>query len=130
MPIDYKYDFDSNTVRMRAVGEISTADIIAYVSDVLADEGVQPGFIELVNMESVKDLTVNYISVSPLKDMWTRYLNKGCIATIVYAPSDIGYGTCRMIQAVVGFGEEDIGDRFVVVRTQEEMDAKLASLRT
>ncbi len=130
MPIDYQYKFDSNTVEMRAVGEITTADIIAYVSEVVADERVQPEFIELIDMDSVKDLIVSYISISPLKDMWTQYLKKGCIATIVYAPSDLSYGTCRMIQAVIGLGIEDTTDLFVIVRSQEEMDAKLASLRS
>jgi|GEM_PF-3148727 len=130
MSIDYKYDFDSNTVRMRAVGEITMGEITTYVSGVLADERVLPDFIELVDMEAVKDLTVNYNSVGPLKDLWMKYLSKGCLATIIYAPSNISYGTSRMIQTVVGLEAEGLSDRFFVVRTQEEVDAKLASLRT
>ena len=129
MPFAYQYDAGSNVVRARLSGEINMAELVSYLSQVLGDEDIRSGFIEVVDFECVEDLTIRYSSVGPLRGIWKQYLQKGCTATIAYAPTDISYGTCRMMQTIIGFDVEDITENFVVVRTKEEIEEKLLELR-
>jgi hypothetical protein len=48
-------------------------------------------------------------------------MKKGCKAVAIYAPTDLSFGTFRMLQTTVSMRHEVAEDLFVVVRSNEEL---------
>ncbi len=46
MPLTYRYDKENRTVETEASGVITTGEMLSYVKSVIADDRVEPGFIE------------------------------------------------------------------------------------
>lgn len=129
MTIAYQYNADTNIVDTTFTGIVSAKELLEYLNGVLADEFVKPDFIEIVNMEAVQGLKVRYSETSPFEDIWSKFRDKGCAATIIYAPNDKSFRTLRMIQSVVDFKDQNTPQQFIVVRTKEEITKHLDSLR-
>lgn len=53
--------------------------------------------------------------------IWEEYMKKGCKAVVIYAPTDLSFGTFRMLQTTVSMRHEVAEDLFVVVRSNEEL---------
>jgi len=130
MPLTYRYNQESRTVETEATGVVTTGDMLTYVKSILADDRVQPGFIEIADFEPVEDLVVKYSEIEPFKALWRSYVQKGCRATIIIAPTDLSFGTLRMLQTVIGLGQKDAVNRFIVIRSRDELESTLQVLRT
>jgi hypothetical protein len=130
MPLTYRYDQENRTVETEATGVITTGEMLSYVKSVIADDRVEPGFIEIVDFGPVEDMVVKYTEIEPFKALWIEYLQKGCRATILLAPTDMSYGTLRMLQTVIGLSQEEAANRFMIVRSRDELEASLKTLRT
>jgi hypothetical protein len=130
MPLTYRYDKENRTVETEATGVITTGELLSYVKSVIADDRVKPGFIEIVDFGPVEDMVVKYTEIEPFKALWIEYLQKGCRATILLAATDMSYGTLRMLQTVIGLSQEEAANRFMVVRSRDELEASLKTLRT
>jgi len=126
--IAYVYDAQRNLVRARAEGLVRAGDLLAYVRSVLGDDAIRPGFVELVDFGPVEDLVVSYSQLSPFRQVWRKYLAKGVRATILYAPGEASYGICRMFQSVIDPEGDLATGPFGIVRTPQEMGARLAEL--
>jgi len=61
----------------------------------------------------------------PFTYQWESYQAKGCKATLIYAPTDISFGTFRMLQTVISLRQEVDEDRFIVVRSKDELQEQL-----
>ena len=125
MPITYDYIAESKQVRAIASGIISVTDILTYLNEVLTDPRIAEGFVEVVNFEAIEDLVLRYAELAPFKQVWSEYQKKGCAAVILYAPTDLSFGSLRMVQAVIQLSDENVADHFVVVRTKEELQSEL-----
>lgn len=51
-------------------------------------------------------------------------MKKGCKAVVIYAPTNLSYGTFRMLQTVVAMSYDLAEDLFMVVRSKDELDNK------
>jgi hypothetical protein len=128
MPITYKYDIDSNTVHTRASGKVKTADLRDYVTKILEDTRIKKGFIEVADFETVTDLVVAYSEVNQFPFVWGKYMEKGCKAVLIYAPTNLTYGIFRMLQTVINLRHESADDLFMVFRSKEELESKLIEM--
>lgn len=130
MSISYDYDVEKNIIRVKAKGVISTDDILNYVTTIIKNKNIKKGFVEIVDIESVEDFTLRYSDTTIFSDVWIKYMEKGCIGTIIYAPNDLGFGVMRMLQATILRSEEAEKISFNVVRTKEDIYKYLKQIRT
>ena len=128
MPITYQYESDANIVRAKATETITTKEILDYVTNITEDVTIESGFVEVVDMELVKDLVVTYSELGPFPNIWEKFMEKGCKATVIYAPTDLSYGTIRMLQTFIATNHELAEDLFIVVRSKEELENKLKEI--
>ena len=128
MPITYKYDIETNTVRTRASGKVKTADLRDYATKILEDTRIKKGFIEVADFETVTDLVVAYREINQFPFVWGKYMEKGCKAVLIYAPSNLSYGIFRMLQTVISLRHKNANELFMVLRTKEEIENKLKDL--
>ncbi len=101
MPIAYHYEADPKIVRAKATKVVTTKDILDYVSTIIKDDTIERDFIEIVDFQLVRDLVVTYSELNPFPYIWEKYMKKGCKAVVIYAPTDLSYGTFRMLQTVI-----------------------------
>ncbi|MCP4900681.1 MAG: hypothetical protein GY906_27270 [bacterium] len=130
MPLSFSYDRERMVLSTKADGIVTLEEMLDYLHVVIADEHIKPGFVELVDFSAIEDFVVSFNDTRPFEDLWKSYVEKGCAATIVYAPGDLSFGVVRMVQTVIqtsGHGDQGV---FVVVRTQVEVAEKLAQLRS
>ena len=130
MAFSYQYETCANFVRTKATGTVTTNDLIKYVGNIIEDTNIKGGFVEIVDFTSVDDLVVTYSELSPIPLLWEKYKEKGCKATIIFAPTDFSFGTFRMLQTVVLMDFEMDEDRFIVVQSKEELEAELLKIIT
>jgi hypothetical protein len=126
--IAYHYDPAKKLVRARAEGIVSAEEILAYVRSIVDDPAIQPGFVEVVDFDAAKDMVVSYSQLPPFQQIWKKYLAKGCRAVLLYATSDVSYGICRMFQAVIDPDGDQADVPFIIVKSVEELGAKLGEL--
>lgn len=126
--VAYVYDAKQNLVRARAEGVLRVSELLDYVRQVVEDETIRPGFVEVVDFEPVKDMTITYSEMAPFPQIWKRYLAKGVRATILYAPSDVAFGVCRIFQSVIEPEGDLTRGRFTIARNAGELGARLAEL--
>jgi hypothetical protein len=125
MAISFQYDTNENIVRTQATETVTTNDIIKYGKNIIEDKKITSGFVELVDFALVEDIVVRYSELGPFPSIWEKYKEKGCKATIIFAPTDISFGIFRMLQTVILMDFEMDEDHFVVVRSKEDLDAAL-----
>ena len=129
MPITYNYDAEAGILRADVAGVVDVPQIYRYLEDVLSDGLIDHNFIEVVNFTDTENLIVSFADLTAIRGVWERYLEKGCAATILLAPSDLMYGLCRVIQYAVGADEFEWGSPFEIVRTPAAADALIQRLR-
>jgi hypothetical protein len=130
MPITYQYEPDTKIVRTTATGVITTQEMVEYVSSVVEDPEVERGFIEVTDFESITDFVLTYSELTPFPALWGQYMQKGCRASLIYAPTDLGYGTLRMAKTFITLEHELAEDLFVVYRKKEDLENRLKELLT
>ena len=130
MPINYTYEPDKGIIRTEARGIISARDMCDYVTDIVGRVGIASGFIEIVYTEKVEDFLFRYSDTDTLRSLWPQFVKKGCVYTIIHAPTDVGYGSMRMLQTVLLADDDTQGPVFEVVRTKEEVHACIRKART
>ena len=129
MSIDYTYEPDNRIIRTEARGIISATDMVDYVSEIIGRADIESGFIEIVDIENVEDFHFKYSDTEALSSLWPKVAEKGCLCSIIHAPSDLGYGLMRMLQAVLLAGSDTPGQGFEVVRSREEVLACVTRTR-
>jgi hypothetical protein len=130
MAISYNYDAEHNIVQVKAKGILSVENILNYVTTIIKNKDIKKGFVEIVDLESVEDLIFNYTDTIHFPDLWRKYLEKGSLGSIIYAPTVLSYGIMRMLQTVLLDDEEAEKIPFIVVRTKEEINESLKQIRT
>ena len=128
MPMTYEYDPDRNLVNTRVQGVVTIQDMLNYVCSVLQDTSVRPGFIEVADCEGVEDIVVSFGQLRPFRQYWQEYVEKGCRATLIYTPTDFSYGVFHMVQSVIVPDGNPAQVPFELIRTQEELAARIAEL--
>lgn len=130
MPVSFQYDRERMILNMRAVGVLTIDELLDYLYAVISDDTIEAGFIEVADFSAVQDLEISFGDTGPFEDIWCRYLDKGCLATIVFAPGDLSFGVSRMFQTVIRNSKRGSQGNFMVVRSQEEAQEIVERLRS
>jgi len=129
MPITSQYDKDQNIIRSTAsAGVLTLEELLEYLNTVVEDQRIIKDFIEIFDFNGVTDIVIAYSDTDPFRSIWSKYIGKGCKASIVHAPTDLSYGIARMIRTVIGFVHGEIEDKFVIVRSNDELESVLHDL--
>ena len=118
MPIRYEYDQDQNIVNTYPYGELTTLEIADYFIEMIKDDEIRIGFIELVNFENVENFLISYNEAEKIIKAYNA-LNevKNVRATIFITERDFHYGMAHMLQTLHEMNNS--GDNMFVVRTEE-----------
>ena len=124
----YQYEAEPKFIRVKATGIVTTKEMLEYVSSVIEDAKIEKNFIEIVDMQHVSDLIVTYSELKPFQRMWEKYVEKGCRAVVCYAPTDLSYGTVRMIKSIILAKWKTATGLFFVVRSEDELANKIKEI--
>ena len=128
MPINYEFNPESKIISAKATGKLSVGEILDYLHKILADRHIPQNFIEIVDFEHIEDLTVSYSELEPFPNIWKLYREKGCKKVVLYAPTDLSYGTFRMLQTFVALYDETANTDLIVCRTKQELESRIKEL--
>ena len=120
MPISYCFDKSTAILQSKFSGIIVFSELVEYLNSVVADQTIGSQFVELVDMQGAVDLQVYFSELHPLGALWQRYIDKGCLATVLVAPTDLSFGIARMIKSVIEDSEAGNRGAFVVVKSMAE----------
>ena len=102
MPITYTYDADANIVYTSATGEVNAAELGEYFENLLADEKISDRFWEIVNIEKVNNVTINYKDCVALSAFVKRFIKeKDYQGALLYSPRKLPYLAARLFFAVL-----------------------------
>ena len=127
MPLKYKYDQDQNIVNTYPYGELSILKIASYFEEMIKDDEIRFGFIEVVNFKNVENFSFSYNEAESILKAYNALNDeKNVRATIFIAEKDMHYGMARMLQTLHEINNS--GDNMFVVRTEEEAKKLIAEI--
>ena len=127
MPIRYDYDQGQNIVNTYPYGELKTLEIADYFKEMIKDDEIRIGFIELVNFENVENFRFSYDEAENILKAYNALNDEKKVkATVFIAERDMHYGMSRMLQTLHEINNS--GDNMFVVRTEEEAKQVIAEI--
>ena len=128
MPIRYEYDQDQNIVNTHPYDELSTLEIADYFIEMIKDEEIRMGFIELVNFKNVENFLISFNEAGKIIKAYNA-LNevKNIRATIFITERDMHYGMARMLQTLHEINHS--GENMFVVRTEERAKQVITEIK-
>ncbi len=101
MPIQYHFDPVLKILLAKGSEVISLDDILQYGISVLELPHDLKETIEYIDLSETKDVAVSYQSAQRMLSLYTRWMERGVIGSVAYAPNDACYGMARMISVVL-----------------------------
>ena len=96
--VNYQYDNKSKVIHVHPSECLSLKDIQKYFHKILADDTIEPGFIEVVHFDEVKDFSYSSdeaLLVSVLvRELVDKKQNKGAVFVV---KTELQYGMARML---------------------------------
>ena len=127
MPIRYEYDRGINIVNTYPYGELRTSEIADYFKEMVKDDEITIGFIELVNFRDVENFRFSYNEAESILKAYNALNDvKNVRATIFIGERDLHYGMARMLQTLHEINNS--GDNMFVVRTEAEAKQLIAGM--
>ncbi len=68
MPVTYRVDLECDVILATAAGTVTLEDLQAYISSVLGDPDVRPGFNELLDLREVTEVAIPPLDPGPVVD--------------------------------------------------------------
>lgn len=120
MAIHYSYSSIENTIIVEAQGVLTIEEIESYVNEVIKDENIQDGFIEVFNLKDVQDFDFTFDCGKKVGTLYSRLLeDKKYRGAIHISPHEIHYGISHIMSAIL----EDIS---IVFTIQDKSEIKAA----
>ena len=127
MPVRYEYDQDQSIVNTYPYGELSTLEIADYFKEMIRDDEIRIGFIEVVHFKDVENFRFSYNEAEYILKAYNALNDeKNVRATIFIAERDMHYGMARMLQTLHEMNNS--GDNMFVVRTEEGVKQVIAEI--
>lgn len=127
MPFSYQYDLENNIIHTTAMGFIALSDIENHFFEVVENPQIKKEFIDIVDLEKVKNIDISFQELAPLQEIWNKFEKKGLKTIMVNAPTDISFGTFRMIKSFLEMKRG--GDDFILVRSKRELETKIKQVK-
>lgn len=128
MPVRYEYDQERNIVNTYPYGELTTLEIADYFKEMIKDDEIRMGFIEVVHFKNVENFRFSYNEAEYILTAYNSLNNeKNVRATIFIAERDMHYGMARMLQTLYEMNNSE--DNMFVVRTEEGIKQVIDEIR-
>ena len=122
--VEYQYDSESKVIHVHPSECLSLKSIQEYFRKILADNNIEPGFVEVVHFDEVKDF--DYSSDEALlvgdlvRELVDKKQDKGAVFVV---KTELQYGMARMLSIMAG-------DFFPIsiVRTENEVQTEIDKL--
>ena len=127
MPLRYEYNQDQNIVNTYPYAELSTLEIADYFKEMIKDDEIRIGFIEVVHFKDVENFRFSYNEAESILKAYNALNDeKNVRATIFISERDMHYGMSRMLQTLHEINNS--GDNMFVVRTEEKAKQLIAEI--
>ena len=128
MPMNYKYNSELNIVDVFPEGEITIPEIEEYYREILNNDEISKGYVEVVYLDNVTKFHYTSVSFRAVLSSFNELFDKKQVEAIVcIAKSDLHYGIGRMMQII--FGMEIPEFKTFVVRSEKEAQEIIDNIR-
>ena len=126
MPIDYKFDPETNIVYANCRGIISLEETEEYVNKIWADETIPQGVVDIVLFDEIENFAESQDDLWKYREMFARVAEKKkYVASIILAKSPLHIGFARMFQNMI----QEEGQDWILIAENEEVALQLAKQR-
>tara|TARA_R110002049_G_scaffold13509_3_gene58820 strand:+ start:170647 stop:171051 length:405 start_codon:yes stop_codon:yes gene_type:complete len=100
MPVKYNFNTTTWTIDIVCSGELTIDEILQYFSDIYADDSIQQGAVEMVDLSCVTYFNVNYKEAPQMPATYIpAHERKKIKATFLFGQSDTNLGIAELIRA-------------------------------
>ena len=128
MPTKYEYDPYLNIINVFPYGELSPLDIVAYFEEIINDDQIKNGCIEVVHFHNIDNFLFSSNEASEIADLYVEVKErKNVVATILIGKTDLQFGLARMMELLLEMGIEE--HAIYTVRSDEEADKVIKKMK-
>ena len=102
MTVEFLYDKESRVIHVHPGKCLSLNSMQEYFHKILADNNIEPGFIEVVHFDEVKEFNYSsneaFLVTDLIKELVDKKDDKGAV---IVAESDLQYGMARMLSTIL-----------------------------
>lgn len=124
MTVEYQYDRKAKVIHVHPSKHLSLDSMQEYFRKILADESIEPGFVEVVHFDEVKEFSYSADEALLVSDLVRKLVDKkqdkGAVFVVI---TDLQYGMARMLSIIV---EEFFP--VSIVRTENEVKIQIDKL--
>lgn len=129
MEFSYTYDPENKLVNTVAPDKITLERIDAHIRKLIQDPEIKPGYIEVIDFENVFEFDLKYEQVDVFIEHRKNMVFKGNIGFVLYAPTDLTFGTMKMMKLALEPKDERINDTLKIVRSRDDIESSIQSIR-
>ena len=124
MTVEYQYDSKSKVIHVHPSECLSLKDIQEYFYKVLADDTIEPGFVEVVHFDEIKDFSYSSDEALLVSDLVRELVDKKqSKGAVFFVKTELQYGMARMLSIMA----EDFF-YISIVRTENEVQTEIDKL--
>jgi len=124
MPINFKYDNDTNTLYLKVTGILKSGEIIDYFNKLLNENFLKKGFVEVVDLNETTDFVLRYSDLSIIEVLTKKLNNIGQKATLMCGYDNVSKGISSMMLPL--YQRADFN--FFVCKSEDDLKNYMASL--
>jgi len=124
MTVDYQFDRKSKVIHVHPSECLSLKDIQEYFYKILADDTIEPGFVEVVHFDEIKDFSYSSDEALLVSDLVRELVDKKqSKGAVFFVKTELQYGMARMLSIMA----EDFFS-ISIVRTEDELKIEIDKL--
>ena len=121
MPIKYEYDAEKNVVHCRPFGKLSVPEVGDYFNDLMTDDRIRSGFVEVIHLDKVEDYLFSAFEAREIALSFEKIRKqKDVNGSIFIGRSELHFTIARMMQL---FNElNNPGHSVLIVRREDQAE--------
>ena len=125
MPINFKYDNDTNTLYLKVTGILKSSEIIDYFNNLLNENLLTKGFVEVVDLNETTDFVLRYSDLSTIEALTKKLNNIGQKATLMCGYNKVSKGISSMMLPLY----QSADFNFFICNSEDDLKNFMASFR-
>jgi hypothetical protein len=124
MPINFKYDNDTNTLYLKVTGILKSSEIIDYFNNLLNGNSLKKGFVEVVDLNETTDFVLRYSDLSLIEELTKRLNDIGQKATLMCGYNNVSKRISSMMMPLYQRADFE----FVICNSEDDLKRYMAAL--
>ncbi len=124
MPIDFKYDNDTNTLYLKVTGILKSSEIIDYFNNLLNGNFLKKGFVEIVDLNETTDFVLRYSNLSIIEELTKKLNNIGQKATLMCGYNNVSKGISFMMMPLYHRADFE----FIICNSEDDLKKYMTAL--